>query len=84
MELTITKERFLDWYFYYGQDSENSLANRIINQLFKTGVGTISVDELFSECNLGAIIFGFTEQCKDEDNKDEIEDLFKDFNIKLI
>lgn len=89
MELTITKGRFLEWYFEYGQDSVNErlrldLADRIINQLFVTGVGTISVEELFLECYEDAIRFSFTEQCKDEDNDDEIGDLFKTFNIKLV
>ncbi|MDC7249493.1 MAG: hypothetical protein PQJ49_06230 [Sphaerochaetaceae bacterium] len=59
-ELTITKGRFLDWYFDYGQDQENKqlrveLAESIIDQMYKVGFGSMSVQELFDNCNQDAI-----------------------------
>ncbi len=87
-QLTITRKNFLDWYFNYGQDQENEenkidLADSIINQLFKTGTAIYSVGELFDNTNHDAIRFCFTNECKDEDNDQEIGDLFNNYKITL-
>lgn len=89
IKLTIKKSRFLDWYFDYGQDQENQelrveLANSIIDQMYKTGFGSCSVQELFDNSNHDSIRYCFTEECKDEDNDMELQDLFKEFEVTLI
>ena len=87
-KLTITKQRFLEWYFESGQDKENKklkkdLANSIIEQLFKTGVGSTSVEQLFNECNQEAIGLSFTEQGTEDDYDVELGDL-GEFEIQLV
>lgn len=87
-KLTITKKRFLEWYYQSGQDQENKelkedLANSIIDQMFKTGVGSISVQELFDGCNEEAIRLSFTEQGTEDDYDTELSDL-GEFEIQLI
>ena len=87
-KLTITKKRFLEWYYQSGQDQENTdlkidLANSIINQMFKTGVGSISVQELFDGCSEDAIRLSFTEQGTEDDYDIELGDL-GEFEIQLV
>ena len=92
LELTITKQMFLNWFFDYGQDQENQklridLANNIISQLCKSGRGTISVKELFDNCNKGSIRLYFTCQHQMFVNYDwdtELQDLNKQYTIQLI
>lgn len=67
MKLTIKKKDFLDWYFDYGQDTENenlrlSLSEEIIAQMYEKGKGCCSVEELFDECNQYAIRAYFTQE----------------------
>lgn len=87
-KLTITKQRFLEWYFESGQDTENKelredLAKYIIKQLFKTGLGTVSVEDLFDRCNQKAIRLSFTEQGTEDDYDTELGDL-GEFEIQLV
>lgn len=89
--LTITKGRFLDWYFNYGQDQENvelrvDLANSIIDQMYKVGFGSFSVAELFDGCNQESIRAYFTQEYDGmtDDYDKEISDLWEDFEITLI
>lgn len=90
INLTITKERFLEWYFEYGQDQENKdlrieLANSIIHQMRTAGFGSYSVNELFDGCNQEAIIGHFTEELNDADKYDtELSDLGFEYTISLI
>lgn len=86
--LTITKKNFLDWYYDYGQDTENAqlredLAKSIINQMRRVGFGTISVRELFDNCNQSSIRYCFTEECQDDNDDRELGDIFE-FTIELI
>ena len=91
VELTIKKERFLDWYFNYGQDQENEelridLANSIIDQMYKVGFGSYSVQEIFDKCNQDAIRVYFTCQydMMTDDFDIELSDLNKKYSITLV
>jgi hypothetical protein len=86
-KLTITKNRFLDWYYESGQDSEIvelkfDLAERIIEQLRSQGVANISVQDLFDACNPESIRLNFTEQGTEDDYDIELGDL-GDYEITL-
>lgn len=90
-KITITKRRFLDWYFNYGQDQENKelredLANSIIDQMYKVGFGSLSVDELFVNCNKKSIRAFFTEEydMQTEEFDIELSDLGFEYTIRLI
>tara|TARA_R100001198_G_C5196901_1_gene187422 strand:+ start:538 stop:816 length:279 start_codon:yes stop_codon:yes gene_type:complete len=91
LKLTIKKERFLDWYFDYGQDQEKKdlktdLANSIIDQMYKVGFGSFSVQELFDNCNQEAIRVYFTcqyDMMTDEFDM-ELSDLSKKYSINLV
>lgn len=90
-KLTITKGRFLDWYFNYGQDQENeelriNLANSIIDQMFKVGFGSMSVQELFDGCNQEAIRVYFTQEYDMQTDEFDIElsDLGIPYEISLV
>lgn len=87
MELTITKTKFLEWYFESGQDQENeeiktTLINEVINQLFKTGLAVISAHDLFDDCNQDAIRLSYTEQGNESDYDTELSDL-DNYTIEL-
>lgn len=91
LELTIKKDRFLDWYFDYGQDQEQEelrigLANSIIDQMYKVGFGSFSVQELFDNCNQDSIRAYFTCQYDmlTDDYDIELSDLKLDYSITLI
>lgn len=91
LKLTITRLRFLEWYFDYGQDQENAelridLANSIIHQMQTVGFGSMSVQELFDNCNQGAIRAYFTEQYDMQTDEFDIElsDLEHSYTIQLI
>ena len=91
LELTIKKDRFLDWYFEYGQDQEKEelrigLANSIIDQMYKVGFGSFSVQELFDNCNQDFIRAYFTCQYDmlTDDYDIELSDLKVDYSITLI
>jgi len=88
--LTITKGRFLDWYFNSGQDQEmkelrKNLAESIIHQMYSVGHGSMSVQELFDGCNQDAIRIGFTEQYNEETDDPHVEllDLNTPYEIEL-
>lgn len=91
LKLTIKKDRFLDWYFGYGQDQEQEelridLANSIINQMYKVGFGSFSVQELFDNCNQDSIRAYFTCQYDmlTDDYDIELSDLKVNYSITLI
>ena len=91
LELTIRKDRFLDWYFNYGQDQEQEelrigLANSIIDQMYKVGFGSYSVQELFDNCNQDSIRAYFTCQYHmlTDDYDIELSDLKVNYSITLI
>jgi len=91
IQLTIKREKFLYWYFDYGQDTENNeikveLTEKIIKQMYEAGFGCWSVQEIFDNCNKDAIRLYFT--CQFESMTDthdiELSDLKEDYKIKLI
>ena len=90
-QLTITKGRFLDWYFDYGQDQEMKeskmdLAKSIINQMYRVGSGSMSVEELFDECSQESIRAYFTQEYDMQTDEYDIElsDLGIPYTITLI
>ena len=87
-KLTITKSRFLDWYFESGQDQENDdlkkdLVESLIHSMRQVGFASISVQELFDNCNQEAIRLDFTEEGCENDCCTELSD-FGEFEITLI
>lgn len=88
---TIKKYRFIDWYYNYGQDQENEelrldLANSIIHQMVNVGHGSMSVQEIFDNCNQEAIRVFYTQEfthCTD-DFDIELSDLNVNYTITLI
>lgn len=67
---TITKIRFLVWFFETGQDQERGdlridLAERVIQQLFDNNVSTVTTEDIFNECNQEAIRLSFIEEFDD-------------------
>lgn len=88
---TIKKDRFLDWYYNYGQDQENkelrlNLAESIIDQMSKVGFGSMSVQEIFDTCNQEAIRVFYTQEFayRTDDFDIELSDLGVDYTIILI
>jgi hypothetical protein len=49
MNITINKNKFLDWRFSEKEDSVE-LAKTVINRLRKSGKANISLDDLFNDC----------------------------------
>lgn len=87
-KLTIKKQRFLDWYFYDGQDDENEelrydLAKEIIDQLYKKDVATISIQKLFDNSNHDSIKAYFTEEFDQQTDEYDIELSELDFMYEL-
>ena len=90
-QLTIKKQRFLEWYFESGQNSENEelklhLADIIINLLFESGKVVFTVEELFEMCNKEAIRAYFTEEFAYQTDEYDVElsDLGFEYKIDLI
>ena len=91
VELTITKEDFLRWYFNYGQDTEirdsrYDIGECIIGQLLKTGVGSISAQEIFDGCSHDSVRAYFTQEHYMLTDKYDVElsDLGIKYNLTLI
>jgi hypothetical protein len=93
LSFTITKNDFLSWYFEYGSDEENEelkvdLANKILVGLAKSNSGKISItiQELFDECNKDAIRAYYTkEHYMDTDSFDiELSEFKSNYTIKLL
>lgn len=89
--LTITKGRFLDWYFeqVYTEESTQlrlDLAESIIDQMYKVGFGSFSVAELFDNCNQESIRAYFTQEYDMQTDEFDIElsDLGFEYTITLI
>ena len=87
-KLTITKNRFLNWYYESGQDQENDdlkkeLAESLIHSMRQVGFASISVQELFDNCNQESIRLNFTEEGCKNDYDTELSDL-GEFEITLI
>lgn len=91
VDLTITKEDFLQWYFNYGQDTEirdsrYDIGECIIGQLLKTGVGSISAQEIFDGCSHDSVRAYFTQEHYMLTDKYDVElsDLGIKYNLTLI
>jgi hypothetical protein len=90
-QLTIRKQRLLEWYFESGQDSENeelrlNLADIIVSQLFASGKAVFTVEDIFEMCNKDAIRAYFTEEFayQTDDYDVELSDLEFEYKIDLI
>ena len=88
MRLTITKGSFLDFYFIYGQDSELKelrldLADDIIKILYDKDTATISIQDIFKQCNKDSIKGFYCEELADN-IEHEIGDIFPNYEIELI
>jgi hypothetical protein len=88
IEYKITKNRFLDWYFESGQDSENEeirneLTEKMINSLFKDNTFTLNTNDVFENCNKSAIRLCYIEGLDVYDER-EFSDLGKNTSLILI
>lgn len=89
MIYTITVGSFLEWYYNYGQDQENTelrmkLAETMLDQLFKTGQASITAQEIFDGCNQEAIRVNYLEEFKNTDIDQELSDVLVNYEVKLI
>jgi hypothetical protein len=86
----ITKNRFLEFYFESGQDSEieelkTNLADNIIQKLKEDAPPNITVEQLFNDCNHESIKLSFLEQYKHDFNVEgELSQLKEKFKVVLI
>lgn len=67
---TISKDKFLVWYFEDGQDTEiahlrKEVADNVIKQLFEKQTATLTVRNLFEQVNQMAIKLQYLEEFKD-------------------
>jgi hypothetical protein len=74
-------------YFEDGQDSENkyirnNIADKIITMLKNKNVGSITTQQLFDDCNKGAIPVCYTTNCDIKDQR-RIEDISNKYEIVL-
>jgi hypothetical protein len=88
IEYKITKNRFLDWYFESGQDSENEeirneLTEKMINSLFKDNTFTLNTNDVFENCNKSAIRLCYIEGLDVYDER-EFSELGKNNSLILI
>jgi hypothetical protein len=88
IEYKITKNRFLDWYFESGQDSENEeirneLTEKMINSLFKDNTFTLNTNDVFENCNKSAIRLCYIEGLDVYDER-EFSELGKNTSLILI
>jgi hypothetical protein len=88
IEYKITKNRFLDWYFESGQDSENEeirneLTEKMINSLFRDNTFTLNTNDVFENCNKSAIRLCYIEGLDVYDER-EFSDLGKNTSLILI
>lgn len=90
---TIKKDNFLEWYFYSGshdeqEDTLNSFAINIINDLMKKDIIYINVSDIFIEANKDLIPLCLIEEFKDDDDCLEdfhcLEDLNITYNLELL
>ncbi len=87
--LTITKGDFIEWYFNTGQDKELKelrldLADDIIKILYDKDTATISIQDIFNQCNKEAIPLSYCEQYYNEDTDDCIGSLDNNYTLTLI
>jgi len=85
---TIKKSRFVEWYFEDGQDSENlaireNLVSQVIEDLAMHGKSTITVEDIFEDCNKGAIKIFYLEEFDPESDDDSTELMDLDYEYKL-
>lgn len=74
-EYKITKNRFLEWFFESGEDTENEeirnvLAEKMINSLFKDNTFTLNTNDVFENCNKSAIKMCYIEGFDDDDERE--------------
>jgi hypothetical protein len=74
-------------YFEDGQDSENkyirnNIADKIITMLKNKNLGSITTQQLFDDCNKGAIPVCYTTNCDIKDQR-PIEDISNEYEIVL-
>ena len=88
MRLTITKGNFIEFYFNYGQDKELKelrldLADDIIKILYDKDTATISIQDIFNQCNKDSIRGFYCDEFTDNIEQ-EIGDIFSSYEIELI
>ena len=88
---TIKKRRFLQWYFEDGQDTEikslkEEVLEKLLSGLFENNTATVTTEDVFNNCNKGAIRLAFLEEFEaDENNYDtELSDLQEEYAVILI
>lgn len=78
-EYTITKARFLEWYFEDGEYTEENeslkqeLAEKAIKSLISDGTSIITVEDVFKEANKDAIRLSYISQFTTNDENYDIE-----------
>lgn len=87
----ITKNKFLQWYFESGQDSEiqhlkEELAEKVLEMLFKNNTATITAEDIFENVNIESIKIGYLVEFEDvEDAEGELSDVAEgEFDVMLI
>jgi hypothetical protein len=85
----ITKYNLLQWYFEDGQDSENAqikqdLVESIIKVLFILNTAVVTTNDIFKNCNQGAIPISCLEEFKDSDIHTELGDYEPNYELILI
>lgn len=77
---TVKKQNFLEWYYNSDSDQEQeqnriSLGERVIEELMSSGKITITVEEIFEECELSCMPIHILEEFEfDYDDYIEIGD----------
>ena len=77
-QYSITKKRFLEWYFTDGEGTEENeeikreLADLVIQSLFNKKVANISIENIFKNVNIGAVRLSYLNEFEDnEENYDK-------------
>lgn len=90
VDLHITKSNFIEYYYSSGDIDESSdlrddLAYSVINQLLEKGTATITIEDIFKQCNQDAVLYACTEQGYLSDDYTEIGDKYKGmYSLTLI
>jgi len=89
--LTITKQRFLDWYYeqVYTEESEQlrlNLAEQVLKEFYEKGKTDLTVKDIFEKCNQDAIRAYFTEEYNYQTDEYDVElsDLGFEYNLILL
>jgi len=89
LQLTITYNEFWQWYFYGGDDQEikeskMGIAESIIDQLGKTGIASLSIQELFDNCNHDLIPVNSINETLETECDVALGELFLNYELNLV